>query len=53
MTINEIPSERENRQKIYGWFEEWVYDQDTETLEKLLVFISGTTRTPLDRKITV
>lgn len=53
MTINEIPSERENRQQIYDWFEGWVHDQDTETLEKLLVFITGTTRVPLSRKITV
>jgi hypothetical protein len=53
MMINEIPSERENRQQIYDWFESWVHDQDTEILEKLLVFITGTTRVPLNRKITV
>lgn len=53
MTISEIPSERSRRQQVYDWLEEWIYDQSTINLEKLLVFITGTTRIPLGRKITV
>ncbi|GES79129.1 hypothetical protein GLOIN_2v1837680 [Rhizophagus clarus] len=53
MTIKEIPSERNNRQQIYDWFNEWIFDQNTENLEKLLIFISGTSRIPLSQKITI
>ena len=53
MTINEIPLERIKRRQIYDWFEKWVLDQNTENLERLLIFISGTTRVPICRKITV
>ena len=53
MTINEVPSMRLSRQQVFNWFKDWIRHQNSEKLEKLLVFISGTTRVPLERKITV
>jgi hypothetical protein len=53
MTINEVPSVRLDRQQIFNWFKDWICNQSSETLEELLVFVSGTTRVPLEKKITV
>ena len=53
MSICEIPSKKKTRERIYGWFKEWVATLDNETVERLLKFITGTTRTPLPRKISV
>jgi len=53
MTINEIPSARLKRQQVFSWLKDWIQSQNSEILEKFLVFISGTTRIPLERKITV
>lgn len=53
MTINEVPSERLDRLQVFHWFKGWVRNQNSEKLEKLLVFISGTSRVPLEKKIKV
>ena len=53
MAINEVPSVRLNRQQVFNWLTEWIRDQNSEKLENLLMFISGTTRVPLEKKITV
>ncbi|CAB4430793.1 unnamed protein product [Rhizophagus irregularis] len=53
MTINEVPSVRLDRQQIFNWFKDWICNQSSETLEELLVFVSGTTRVPLEKKITI
>ena len=53
MTISEIPSKRFNRRQIYDWLKSWISDESTDRLEKLLKFITGTTRIPLTKKITV
>jgi len=52
MTFSEVPSKRNTRKQIYRWFKEWIKTLDTETLEKLLKFITGSTRAP-PRKIIV
>ncbi|CAB5201749.1 hypothetical protein RhiirA5_426203 [Rhizophagus irregularis] len=53
MSICEIPSKRKIRERIYGWFKEWVTSLDNETVERLLKFITGTTRIPLPKKINI
>ncbi|PKY50566.1 hypothetical protein RhiirA4_467111 [Rhizophagus irregularis] len=53
MTINEIPSLRLERKQIFDWFKNWIYIQNFEMLEKLLIFITGSTYVPLERKITI
>lgn len=50
--ISEVPSKRNARRQIYGWFKEWIKTLDTNTLEQLLKFITGSTRVP-SRKIIV
>jgi hypothetical protein len=46
MTIFEIPSKRNARERTYKWFKEWIVTLETEMLEKLLKFITGSTRIP-------
>ena len=53
MTINEVPSMRLNRQQVFNWLKDWIHDQNSEKLERMLMFICGTTRVPLEKKITV
>ena len=53
MTLSEIPSKRFNRKQIYNWLRSWISAESTNNLEKLLRFITGTTRIPLTKKITV
>jgi len=52
MTIFEVPSKRNARERIYGWFKEWIMTLDIKTLEQLLKFITGSTRIP-SKKIIV
>ena len=53
MTISEVPSKRFSRRQIYNWLKSWISDESTDRLEKLLKFITDTTRIPLTKKITV
>jgi hypothetical protein len=53
MTISEDPTKKVNRSQIYKWLKQWISIQSMVTLEKLLKFITGTTRIPLNRKIMV
>jgi len=53
MSICEVPPKKKIRERIYGWFKEWVATLDNETVEQLLKFITGTTRIPLPKKINV
>ena len=53
MTISEISTKKVNRNQIYNWLKRWISIQPTVTLERLLKFITGTTRIPLNRKIMV
>lgn len=52
MTIFEIPSKRNARERTYKWFKGWVMTLDIEMLGKLLKFITGSTRIP-PKKINV
>ncbi|GES99680.1 G2/M phase-specific E3 ubiquitin-protein ligase-like [Rhizophagus clarus] len=53
MVICEVPNKKNVRERIYGWFREWIITIDNETIEQLLKFITGSTRIPLPKKISI
>jgi hypothetical protein len=53
MTIFEVSSKKKARERIYKWFKEWVVTLDDNVVERLLKFITGTTRVPLPMKMKV
>ena len=53
MTIAEIHSQRSSRRQIFNWLKQWIHLQPIKILEIFLRFITGTTRIPLSKKITV
>ena len=53
ITNNEDNSWSSARRRIYTWFQDYIRKQDDTKIERILKFITGTTRTPLITKINV
>jgi len=53
MSLYDIPSLRPKRKQIFDWLKTWIHNQDSEMLEKFMIFITGSSYFPLERKITV
>ncbi|PKY58929.1 hypothetical protein RhiirA4_481259 [Rhizophagus irregularis] len=53
MTIAEIHLRRSSRRQIFNWLKQWIRLQPIKILEIFLRFITGTTRIPLTKKITI
>lgn len=53
ITINENAIWSSARRRIYAWFQDYIRKQDNTKIEKILKFITGTTRVPIVTKINV
>jgi len=52
-TINGDINWVNSRRYIYNWFKQYIRKQSKSNLEKILTFITGSSRVPLINKITV
>ena len=52
-TINENIYYKDARKQIFLWFKNFLKQQTKRSLEKILIFITGTARIPLLQKIKV
>lgn len=52
-TMNKNVKWSSSRHRIYNWFKQYIRNQSKSKLEKILTFITGTSRIPLTKKITV